>query len=125
MQHGAGQYILGFCVRGHTETGHINTNDAHAVDFFGQQLQGHATGRGHTQIDDDDAIEFVRVGLFVHSFAYVFKQLACHQSLGVERHIAHGATRTIKMGSECQTVNTAGRAAQYGGSATHAQTDTQ
>ena len=90
-QHGTRQDIFGFGVCRHTKTGYIDTDDANAVDFFGQQLQGHTTGCGHTQVDDDNAIECFWVGLLVHRIADVFKQFACDQCFRIERHITDGA----------------------------------
>ena len=55
-QHGTGQHVFGLGMGGHTKTRHIDADDAHTVDFFGQQLQWHTAGSGHTQIDDDDGV---------------------------------------------------------------------
>jgi hypothetical protein len=55
-QHGASQHILGLSMRRHPKAGHIDADDAHALNFLGQQLQRDATGGGHTQVDDDDGI---------------------------------------------------------------------
>jgi hypothetical protein len=40
---------------GTPKPGHVDADDAHAVDLLGQQLQRHAAGGGHAQVDDDDA----------------------------------------------------------------------
>ena len=47
LEHGAREHVFGLGVGGHTKAGHINANDAHPVDLFGQQLQGHTAGGGH------------------------------------------------------------------------------
>ena len=125
VQHGASQHVFGLGMGGYTKPWHINTNDAYTVDFLGQQLQRNTAGGGYAQIDDDDAIELVGIGLFVHSVADVFKQFTGDQGFRVERHIAHGAACAVKMRGECETVHTTGRAAQDGGCAAHAQTHAQ
>ena len=108
VQHGASQHVFGLGMGGHAKPWHINTNDAHTIDFLGQQLQGHTAGSRHTQVDDDDAIELVRVGLFVHSFTDIFEQLAGDQGFGVERHITYGAPCAVKMRGECEAINATG-----------------
>ena len=125
LEHGAAEHILGLGVGRYTKTGHINTNDAHTVDLFGQQLQRHAAGGGDTQVDDHDGIELRRVCLGVHRLADVFEQLAGDQGLGAEGYIAHTAARTVKMRCESQSVDAAGRARQNSLRAAHAQAHAQ
>ena len=125
LQHGAREHILGLGVRGHAKARHINADDSHAVDVFGQQLQGHAARSGHTQIDDDNGVVLCRVRLVVNRFADVLEQLARDQRLGIKRHVAHAAPRAVEMRGECKAVHAAGRARQNGGSAAHAQAYTQ
>ena len=79
FEHGAGQNIFGFCVRGHAKTWHIDANDTNTVDLFGQQLKWHTTGSRHAQIDDHNAVVFFGIGLVENSLANVFEQLACDQ----------------------------------------------
>jgi hypothetical protein len=110
---------------GHTKTGHVDADDAHTVDLFGQQLQWHTAGGGHTQVDDDHGVDLFRVGLGMHRITDVFKQLAGDQRLRVEGHITHATARTVKMRGEREAVHAAGRARQNGGGALHAQTHTQ
>ena len=110
---------------GHAKTGHIDADDAHAIDGIGQQLQRHAGCGGHAQIGDHDGVIFFRIGHLEHRFANVFKQLAGHQCFRIERHIAHGAAGAIKMAGEGQAINAAGRTGQDGGGAAHAQAHAQ
>jgi hypothetical protein len=63
----------------HTKTGHVDADDAHTVDLFGQELQRHTAGGGHAQVDDDDGVDLLGVGLGVHRIADVFKQFARDQ----------------------------------------------
>ena len=124
-QHRAGQHVLGLGMRGHAETGHVDADDAHAVDLLGQQLQRHAAGRGHAQVDDDDAVVQGRVGLLVHRLADVLEQLAGDQRFAVEGHVADAAPRAVEMRGEGQPVDAAGAAAQDGVRAAHAQPHAQ
>jgi hypothetical protein len=64
---------------------------------------------------------FSGFGQLVDRFADVFEQLAGHQGLGVERHIADRAPRAIEVRGEGEAVDTAGRARQHGCRAPHAQ----
>ena len=125
FQHRAGQHVFGLGMGGHTKAGYVDADDAHAVDLFGQQLQRHTAGGRHTQVDDDDGVDLVRVGLGVHRFADVFKQLAGDQRLRIEGHIAHAAASAVKVRSEREAVHTASRARQNGGRAPHPQAHTQ
>ena len=120
-QHGARQHILGLGMGGNAKTGHIDTDDAHTVDFPGQQLQRHAAGGRYTQVDDDDGVQLVRIGLVVDRLTDVFEQLAGNQRLGVERHITHAAAGAVEMAGECETVDAAGRAGKNGERTAHAQ----
>ena len=61
----------------------------------------------------------------MHCFADVFKQLARHQRLGVEGHVAHTAPRTVKMRRESEAIYTASRTGQDGRGAFHAQAHPQ
>ena len=108
-EHGAGQHVLGLGMRGHAKARHVDADDAHAVDVLGQQLQRHAAGRGHAQVDDDHRVVQRRVSLLEDGFADVLEQLARDQALAVERHVAHGAARTVEVGGEGQAVHAAGR----------------
>ena len=54
-QHGAGQHVLRLGMRRHAEARHVDADDAHAVDLLRQQVERHAGGRRHAQVDDDDA----------------------------------------------------------------------
>ncbi len=125
FQHRPGQHVFGFGMGGHTKTGHVDADDAHAIDLFGQELQRHATGGRHTQVDDHDGVHLVRIRFGVHRIADVFKQLARDQRLGVEGHITHTASSAVKMRCESESVHAAGRAGQDGGGALHAQAHAQ
>jgi hypothetical protein len=125
LEHRASQHILGFGVGRHTEAGHVDADDAYAVDLLGQDLQRHAAGRRHAQVDDDDGVVLRRVGLLVDSLADVLEQFAGDQRFGVERHIADAALRAVEMRGEGQAVDTAGRTRQDRRSAAHAQADAQ
>jgi hypothetical protein len=118
LQHRAGQHVLGLRVRGHAEAGHIDADDAHAVDGLGQQLQRHAAGRGHAQVDDDHRCRtWPGRPACMHGVADVLEQLAGDQAFAVEGHVAHAAARAVEMRGEGQAVDAAGRAAQDGGRA--------
>ncbi len=124
-QHGTGEYVLGFGVRRHTKSRHVDADDAHTIDFFGQDLQWHTTGCWYTQIDDDDGVIQIRIGFFMDRVANVFEQLACHEGFRIKRHIAHASACAIKMRSEGQSINAASRARENGRRTTHAQANTQ
>ena len=79
LQHRASQHVFGFRMSRHTKTGHVDADDANAVNFFGQDLQWHAAGGGHAQIDDDNGVVQRGVSLLEDCFANVFKQLAGYQ----------------------------------------------
>ena len=104
-QHGTGQHVFGLGVGGHPKTRHIDADDAHAIDLFGQQLQGHTAGGGYAQIDDDDGVKLGWVGLGMDRVADVLKQFAGDQGLGVEGDITHGAARTVEMRGEGQAIH--------------------
>ena len=125
FQHRAGQHVLGLGMRGHAETGHVDADDAHAVDLFRQDLQRHAAGGRHAQIDDHDRVVERRIGLLVDRFADVLEQLAGDQALAVEGHVADAAARAVEMRGEGQAIDAAGRARQDRRGAAHAQTDAQ
>jgi hypothetical protein len=84
-------------VGGHAEARHVDADDAHAVDLARQQLQRHAAGGGHAQVDDDDGVVLRWVGLGVHRLADVLEQLAGDQGLAVERHVADAAARAVEV----------------------------
>jgi hypothetical protein len=112
-------------VSGHTKTWNVDSNDAHAIDLFGQQLQWHTTGRGHAEIDDDHGVITLRIRLGVNRLANVLKEFASDQGLGVKRYITNAATRPVEMGGEGEPIHAARRARQDCGSATHTQAHTQ
>ncbi len=124
-EHGARQHILGLGMGRYAETRHIDADDAHAVDFFRQQLQRHAGRRRHAQIDDDHRVVQSRVGQLEYRLADVLEQLARHQGLGVERHVADGAARAVEMRGEGESVHAAGGSRQHRGGAAHAKSHAQ
>ncbi len=125
VQHRTGQHVLGFRMGGDAEAGHVDADDAHAVDDLRQHLQRHAGSRRHAQIGDDNGVVFFRIGHFVDGVADVLEQLAGHEAFAVERHVAHRAPCTVEVGREGQAVNAAGGAGQDRGRAAHTQADTE
>ena len=124
-QHRASKHIFRLGMGRDAEARHIDTDDAHAVDRFRQQLQRHAGGARHTKIGDHYGIVLVGVGDRVHRFADVLEQLAGDQGLGVERYIADRAARAIEMRGEGKTVHAAGGTGEDGRGASHPQPDAQ
>ena len=125
LEHGARQHVLRFRMRRHAESGHVDADDAHAVDLLRQQLQGHPGGGRHAQVDDDDGVVERRVGELVYRFADVLEQLAGHQRFGIEGHVADGAPRAVEMRREGQSVHAACRTRQHGRRAAHSQSHAQ
>ena len=124
-QHRAGEDVLRLGVRRHAETGHVDADDAHAVDFLGQQVERHAGSGRHAQVDDDDRVVLGRVGELVDGVTDVLEQLAGDQRLRVERDVADAALGAVEVRGEGKTVNAAGRARQDGRRTAHAQADAQ
>ena len=124
-QHGARQHVLGFRVGGNAEARHIDADDAHPVDLLRQQLQRHAGSRGNAEIGDDDGVVVLGLGEVEHRLADVLEQLARHQSLGIEGHVANAAARAIEVRGEGQAIDAAGRARKDRRGAAHAQANAQ
>ena len=90
-QHGRGQHILGLRMGGHPESRHVDPDHPYPVDRLRQEPQGHPGGRWDAQVDDHQGVVALRVGELVDRIAHVLEQLAGHQGLGVEGHIADAA----------------------------------
>ncbi len=112
-------------MRRHAEAGHVDADDAHAVDLLRQQIQRYAGRRGHAQIDHHHGVVIRRLRRLEHRVADVLVQLPAHQRLGVERHVADGSLGAVEMRGEGQPVHAAGRATQDRRHAAHAQTHAQ
>jgi hypothetical protein len=125
FEHGAGEHVLRFRVRRHAEARHVDADDAHAFDLLGQQVERHARGGGHAQIDDHDRVVVFGLGDLEDRFADVFEELAAHERFGIEGHVAHGAARAVEMRRESEAVDAAGRTRQDRGRAAHAQAHAQ
>ncbi len=110
---------------GHAKAGHIDTDNAHTVNLFGQQIKGHAGGGRYAQVNYHYGIVFIGIGELVYGLTDVLEQLSCNQGFRVKRHVAHSAPGAVEVGGEGQPVNATGRATQDGGRATHAQADSQ
>ncbi len=124
-QHRAGEHVLGFGMRRHAESGHVDADDAHAVDRLRQQLQRHAGGGGHAQVVMIDRVVQLGIGQLEHGLADVLEQLAGDQRLGIERHVADRAARAVEVRGEGQAVHAARGAGQDRRRAAHAQADAQ
>ena len=110
---------------GHTKAGHVYANNSNAIDFFGQELQRHTACGRHAEINNDERIKVLGIGLGVDRLANILKEFARDKRLGIKGHITHGSSSAIKMRCEGKAIDTAGTARQDGGRAAHAQTDTQ
>ena len=109
----------------HAESRHVDADDAHAVDRLRQQLQRHARRGGHAQVRDDDRVVQFGIGELEHCFADVLEQLAGHERLGIERHVADRAPRAVEMRGEAQAIHAARGAGEDRRSAAHPQADAQ
>ena len=125
LEHRAGQHVLGLGVRRHAESRHVDADDAHAVDLLWEQLERYAAGGRHAEVRDHDGVVVRRVGELVHRLADILEQLAGDQSLGVEGDVSHGASRPVEMRGEGQAVHAAGRSAEDGRGAPHAESHPQ
>jgi hypothetical protein len=124
-EHRAGEDILGLGVRRHAEARHIDTDDAHTVDLFRQQVQGHTGGGRHAEVDQHDGVVLVRIGELVGRLAQVLEQLAGHQGLGIEGHVADGALGAVEVRGEGQAVDAAGASRTAPSPCAHTQADAQ
>ena len=124
-QHRTRQHILGLGMGGNAEAGHVDADDAHTIDLFRQQVQRHA-GRGrHAEVDDNDSVVIGRLRGLEHRIADVLVELATHERLGIEGHVADAAARTIEARGEGQAIDAAGGATEDRRDAAHPQADAQ
>ena len=110
FQHRACQNILGLGMGGNAKAWHVNTHNAHPVDFIGKQFKRHAACRWHAKIGDNNRIIAFGVGKFMHRIADIFEQLARDQTFGIEWHIAHRPARAVEMRHKGQPIDAAGTA---------------
>ena len=112
-------------MRRHAEPRHVDADDAHTVDRLGQQLQRHAAGGGHAQVDDHQRVELRGVGLRMHRLPDVLEKLAGDERLAVEGHVAHAAACAVEVRREREPVDAAGAAGQDRHRAAHPQAHAQ
>ena len=108
-KHSASQHILCLSMGWHAETGHINPDDADAVDFLGQQLQRNARCGRHAEVGNDYGIIKLWVCDLKNRVTNILEQLASDERFGIKRHITNRPPRAVEMRSEGQPVNAAGR----------------
>ena len=104
LEHRAGQDIFGFGVRRHAESGHINANDANAVDGLRQHFERYARGRRNAEIRNDDRVVLLGVSHLMHAVANVFVQLACNERFRIERDVADRTPGTVEVARKGQPV---------------------
>ncbi len=125
MQHRARQHVLGFRVCRHAETGDVDPDDAHPVDFLRQEPQRNARRCRDAEVHDDDGVVFVRVGELEDRVPDILEELARDERLRIERHITDRALRPVKVRGEGQAVDATGRAAEDARGPAHAQSHAQ
>ncbi len=54
LKHRPSENIFGLSMGWNTKTGDIDTNDANAINFFGQQLKGNSASSRYAKVHDDD-----------------------------------------------------------------------
>jgi len=96
-QHGAGENVLRFRVRRHTEPRHIDPDDPDAVDLLREELQRNTGRCRHAQVRHDDRVVLRRIGECVNSVANVLEQLARDERFGVERDVPDRASRAVEV----------------------------
>ena len=107
FQHGPGQDVLGLGVRRHPETRHVDTDNAHAVDFLRQQLQWHARRGRYAEVGDDYGVVKLGVGQLEYSLANVLEQLAGDEAFRVERDITDRSAGAVEVRREGQAIDAA------------------
>jgi hypothetical protein len=125
FQHCPGQHVLGFGMGRHAETRHVDANDAHAVDLLREQIERHAGGSRHAQIDHHHGVVIGGFGGLENRVADILEKLAFDERFRIERHVADGAAGAVKMRREGQPINAAGGARENGGDALHPQAHAQ
>ena len=125
LKHGAGEHVLRLGMGRHPESGHVDAENTHAVELFGQETQGYAGGGRHAEVDHHDGIVVIRIGELEYRLAHVLEERTRDQGLRVEGHITDRATCAVEMGGKGQTVDTTAGACEYHGRAPHAQPDPQ
>ena len=125
FEHRPRQHVLRLGVGRYAEPGHVDADDANAVDLLGQEPERHA-GRGrYAEVRDDDGVVLLRIGELEDRLADILEQLAGDERLGVERHVAYRATRAIEVRREGEAVHAARGARQDGRGPPHPQPDAQ
>ena len=124
-EHRTREHILGLGMRRNAETGHVDADDADAVDVLAQQMQRHTARGRHAEIGDDNRVVIGRIGEALDRLLDVFEQFAGDERFGAERHVTDRPFCAVEVRGEGQPVNAACRAREHRRRAPHAQAHAQ